>query len=100
MLLRLLIINQCIPILIISIRHLPCNPDDIETAFYCAPDTGTGLGGLVRFDEDHVHFFEGAVGCFWVEEVDYGEDEGIDCCEDYCRGLVGESWGWGGGKLL
>lgn len=38
------------------------------------PDNGPDGFGLV---EDCVHFFEGAVGCFGVEEVDHGEDEGV-----------------------
>lgn len=29
------------------------------------------------FAEDAVHFFEGAAGGFWIEEEDYGEDEGV-----------------------
>ena len=29
------------------------------------------------FAEDGVHFFQGAVGGFGVEEVDDGEDEGV-----------------------
>ena len=37
-------------------------------------DNGPDGFGLV---EDCVHFFEGAVGCFGVEEVDDGEDEGV-----------------------
>jgi hypothetical protein len=95
MLLRLLIINQRIPTLIVPMRHLARYLDHIETAFDGAPDTRGGLGGFVCFDEDAVHFFEGAVGCFGVEEVDYGEDEGVYCCEDYCRVLVG-FWGSSG----
>lgn len=38
------------------------------------PDNGPDGFGLV---EDCVHFFEGAVGCFGVEEIDDWEDEGI-----------------------
>jgi hypothetical protein len=99
MLLRLLIINQRIPTLIISMRHLARYLDHIEAAFDGTPDTRGGLGGFVCFDEDAVHFFEGAVGRFRVEEVDDGEDEGVYCCEDYWGVLVGGSEGGRGEKV-
>lgn len=54
------------------------------------------------FGEDGVHLFEGAVGGFGVEEVDYGDYEGIDYGEDYvgfvadcCEGDRGYLLGWG-----
>ena len=33
--------------------------------------------------EEDVYFFEGAVGCFGVEEVDCGDDDEVCAGEDY-----------------
>lgn len=82
MFLCILIINQHISILIISVRFLLRDLDDLEAALDTAPDTRTGLGARVGFDEDQIHLFERAVGCFRVEEVDDGEDECVDNGED------------------
>ena len=48
------------------------------------PDNGPDGFGLV---EDCVHFFERAVGCFRVEEVDDGEDEGVTFFHKNVSGL-------------
>lgn len=48
-------------------------------------DADNGEDGR-RLEEDAVHLFEGAVGGFWVEEVDDGEDEGV-------------AVGWGAGEV-
>ncbi len=63
MLLRLLILNQQFPFLPIPSRLLPRDLDDREVG--------------VAFAEDAVHFLEGAVGGFGVEEVDAGDHEGV-----------------------
>ncbi len=47
-----------------------------ETSWLIAGDFDGGEVG-VAFAKDAIHFFEGAVGGFWVEEVDDGEDEGV-----------------------
>ena len=76
MLLRLLITNQQLPIPPIPSRFLPRNFHDLNPR----PKPVSVCRG--RFAEDGVHFFEGAVGGFGVEEVDDGEDEGVDYGED------------------
>lgn len=66
MLLRLIILDQRFPALAIAARLIVRDLHDREPA-----------GGAFRFAEDAVHFFEGAVGGFRVEEVGYWDDEGV-----------------------
>lgn len=66
--LRIIVTDKQLAILSVTSGHLVGDLDDVEDA--CC------------FVEDFVHFFEGAVGGFWVEEVDAGDDEGVDYSED------------------
>lgn len=63
MLVCLRVVDEQFSVLAIPTRLVARNPDEGPDGF-----------GLV---EDSVHFFEGAVCGFWVEEVDDGEDEGV-----------------------
>ncbi len=90
--LRLLIINKRFSVFAVSSRFIACYFDNVED------------GGC--FAEDDVHFFEGAVGGFGVEEVDAGEYEGVavglvmgvseGCWRLLGRWKVGGGKGWGG----
>ena len=48
----------------------------VVAAGFFAGDANDGKDGF-GFAENRVHFFEGTVGGFGVEEVDDGEDEGV-----------------------
>lgn len=57
------IVDEQLSILAVASRLVACNPHQRPDGF-----------GLV---EDCVHFFQGAIRCFGVEEVDDGEDKGV-----------------------
>lgn len=63
MLLRLLVVDEQFTVLA------------IPTGFFLG-DSHNREDGM-RLVEDRVHFFEGSVGGFGVEEVDHGDDEGV-----------------------
>lgn len=63
MLVCLRVVDEKLSVLAVPARLVARNPDQRPDGF-----------GLV---EDCVHFFEGAVCGFGVEEVDDGEDEGV-----------------------
>ena len=58
-----LIVDQNFAVLTVAARFMLGSPDDREDIL-----------GLL---EDGIHFLKGAVGGFWVEEEDDGEDEGV-----------------------
>lgn len=74
MILRILVIDQQFSVFPISQRLVLSCADDVEPA---PPSFG-------RFAEDVVDFFERAVGGLGVEEVDYGEDEGVSVRGQRC----------------
>lgn len=79
MLLRLLVINQQLSTLPIAPRLIARDLDNREVR--------------VAFAEDAVHFFERAVGCFGVEEVDGRDHEGVAggwSVRGWLEGNVGE----------
>lgn len=63
MFLRLLIPNKQLTTLAVTLGLLLRDPHDRKDA--------------VAFPEDGIHFFQGAVGGFGVEEPDAGDDEGV-----------------------
>lgn len=75
-----LIINQYLPVLTVPQRLVLRRVDYVEPAVCLA--------------EYVVDFFQGAVCCFRVEEVDYGEDEGVSRVEVLVGFLwvLGERW--------
>ena len=79
MFLGLIVRDQQLAVLAVAARLVVRDLDDGEPA-----------RGTVCFAEDGVHFFEGAVGGFGVEEVGYGNDEGITTGRDFV--LVSVMW--------
>ncbi len=63
MLVRLVVVDEQFALFAVASRFLAGDCDDGEVG--------------VAFAEDAVHFFQGAVGGFGVEDVDDGEDEGV-----------------------
>lgn len=58
-----LVVDQELAVLAVAVGLVPGDTDHREDR--------------VRLGEDGVHFLEGAVGCFGVEEVDDGEDDRV-----------------------
>ena len=63
MLVRLFVVDEQFALFAVASRLVAGDCDDGEVG--------------VAFAEDAVHFFQGAVGGFGVEDVDDGEDEGV-----------------------
>lgn len=68
---RLIVVDEKRAVLVIALRLLLGNLDDVKGALEA-----------VALLEDLVHLLQGPVGCLGIEEVDTGHHEGVDNGKD------------------